>query len=226
MFLRKSILGAAIYLSCSLSMADTMVVMLDISGSTPIIEPNFIRASMPILAEKIGKLPIGSNIEVMTVGDDKKIPLNRRFYVQRVKDKSGDSAVNLARSIPSMVAQYLKDVRENPEAKMQSESSLSPGFSDASKLCQHGKPCESVFLTDGMEFQPNVIAWPREYKKPLPPIEGLNLNGMNVVIYGIGQCAKGMESSCATSQARLAIEGHWQTWLKKYGAGSVDLRRL
>ncbi len=224
--LRKSLLTIATSLACNLATADTMVVMLDISGSTPIVEPNFIRASMPILAEKIGKLSIGSNVEVMTVGDDKRMPLNLRFYVQRTKDKSGDSAANLARNVPAMVTQYLNGVRESPATKMQGESSLSPGFLDASKLCQKGKPCESVFFTDGMEFQPNVIAWPRDYSKPLPPIDGLDLNGMNVVMYGIGQCAKGLESGCATSQARIAIEGHWQTWLKKYGAGSVELRRL
>ena len=77
--LRKSLLTIATSLVCNLAMADTLVVMLDISGSTPIVEPNFIRASMPILAEKIGKLPIGSNLEVMTVGDDKRMPLNLRF---------------------------------------------------------------------------------------------------------------------------------------------------
>lgn len=223
---KKITLTVASFVACNLAMADTMVVMLDISGSTPIVEPNFIRASTPILAEKIGKLPIGSNLEVMTVGDDKKIPLNLRFYVQRIKDKNGDTAANLARSVPAMVTQYLNSVRENPATKMQGESSLSPGFLDASKLCQKNKPCESVFLTDGMEFQPNIIAWPRDYSKQLPPIDGLNLKGMNVVMYGIGQCAKGQESGCATSQARIAIEGHWQTWLKNYGAGSVELRRL
>lgn len=224
--LQKTILTVAASLVCNFAMADTLVVMLDISGSTPIVEPNFVRASMPILAEKISKLPIGSNIEVMTVGDDKKMPLNLRFYIQRFKDRSGDTAANLTRNVPAMVEQYLNSVRESPATKMQGESSLSPGFLDASKLCQKGKPCESIFFTDGMEYQPSVIAWPRDYSKPLPPIEGLNLNGMSVVMYGVGQCAKGLESGCATSQARIAIEGHWQTWLKKYGAGNVELRRL
>lgn len=224
--LKKFILALATSLVCNFAAANTLVVMLDISGSTPIVEPNFIRASMPILAEKIGKLPIGSNVEVMTVGDDKKMPLNLRFYVQRIKDKNGDTAANLARNVPAMVTQYLNGVRESPATKMQSESSLSPGFLDSLKMCQKGKPCESIFFTDGMEYQPNVIAWPRDYNKPLPLIDGLNLNGMNVVMYGIGQCAKGLESGCATSQARIAIEGHWQIWLKKYGAGSVELRRL
>lgn len=206
--------------------ADTLVVMLDISGSTPIVEPNFIRSSMPIITEKIGRLPIGSNIEVMTVGDDKRMPLNLHFYVQRMKDKHRDTVVNLSRNIPTMVTQYLNSVRESPQTKMQGESSLSPGFLDASKLCQKGKQCESIFFTDGMEYQPHVIAWPRDYNKPLPPIDGLDLNGMNVTMYGVGQCAKGLESGCATSQARISIENHWQKWLKKYSAGDVAIRRL
>lgn len=206
--------------------ADTLIVMLDISGSTPIVESNFIRSSMPMIAEKINALPVGSNIEVMTVGDDKKMPLNKLFYVQRLKDKSGDTALSLSRSVPLMITQYLNSVRESPQTKMQGESSLSPGFLDASKLCQKGKPCESVFFTDGMEYQPNVIAWPRDYKKPLPPIDGLDLKGMNVTMYGVGQCAKGMEAGCATSQARISIENHWQKWLKQYGAANIDIRRL
>lgn len=224
--LKKPILTIVTALACNLAIADTLVVMLDISGSTPIVEPNFVRSSMPIVAEKIGRLPIGSNVEVMTVGDDKKMPLNLRFYVQRIRDKSGDSAANLSRNIPALIMQYLNGVRESPGTKMQGESSLSPGFLDASKLCQKGKPCESVFFTDGMEYQPNVIAWPRDYSKPLPPIDGLNLDGMSIVMYGVGQCAKGLEQGCATSQARIAIEGHWQNWLKKYGAGNISIQRL
>ena len=222
--LKKSVLAVATSLACKLVMADSMVVMLDISGSTPIVEPNFIRASMPVIAEKIGKLPIGSNIEVMTVGDDKKMPLNLRFYVQRIKDKRGDTAANLARNVPVIVTQYLNSVRENPATKMQGESSLSPGFLDASKLCQKDQQCESVFFTDGMEFQPNVIAWPRDYLKPLPPIADLNLNGMIVNMIGIGQCSKINEIGCATSQARILIEKHWLNWLKSYGAGDVVIR--
>ena len=212
-------------LGFSFAKADSLVVMLDISGSTPIVEPNFMRTAIPIVGDNIAKLPVGSSIQVLTVGDDKQKPLNLQFYVQRIKDRSGDTAANLAKSVPAMIAGYLNEVRSNP-SKMQGESSLSPAFLDASKWFQSGKPSTVIFYSDGMEHQPGVLVWPRDYKKPLPPIPQLNLQGASVLIYGVGQCAQGQEMGCATSQQRIVIEQHWTTWLKEHKAGNIDLRRL
>lgn len=220
---------AVIFGSCVVTVpayADNLVVMLDISSSTPIVEPNFLRAAMPLVSEKIAKLPLGSTVDIMTVGDDKKKPLSYHFFVQRIKTHEGDSAANLSRAVPGMITSYLKQVRANPTEKMQNESSLSPGFLDASKFCKKDKPCETIFFTDGMEFQPGVIAYPRDYKKPLPTIEGLNLNGMTVTLYGVGQCSQAAEANCATSRFRIAIEKQWADWFQKHHAGAVEIRRL
>lgn len=225
MKLKNFIFAALFMLAFSFAKADSLVVMLDISSSTPIVEPNFMRTAIPIVGNNIIKLPVGSSIQILTVGDDKQKPLNLQFYVQRIKDRSGDTAANLAKSVPAMIAGYLNEVRSNP-SKMQGESSLSPAFLDASKWFQSGKPSTVIFYSDGMEYQPNVIAYPRDYKKSLPPIASLDLKGANVLIYGIGQCAAGQETSCATSQQRIAIEQHWTKWLKDHKAGEVDLRRL
>ena len=201
----------------STSRADTLQILLDVSGSTPIVSPAFMRAVVPKVSETIAKLPVGSRIKVFTVGDDKAEPLSIDLRVQRQRTEQGDTAKELAVNVPNMIAVYLNNLRSHPE-KMQGESSLSSAFLDASKWCQSGKPCRIEYWTDGMEYQPHIIAWPKEYKKPLPEIVGLDLKQADVVMYGVGQGVP--------SQARVAIEQHWQTWLKAHNAGSVDLRRL
>lgn len=217
MTLTKIASATAFSLSIIASHADTLNIALDISSSTPIVQPTFMRSTLPVLGEQIANLPIGSRVKVFSVGDDKSPALNIDLWVQRGTSTQGDTAKELANRVPKMIASYLNNLRSKPEL-MQGESSLSPAFLDASKWCQTAKPCKMYYLTDGMEYQPGVIAWPRDYTNPLPQIPSLDLKGMNVYMYGIGQGVP--------SQARIAIEGHWQTWLKKHGAGNVDLRRL
>lgn len=217
MKLKSLIASLALMFVSLISHADTYQILLDVSGSTPIVAPAFMRAVVPKVSEAIAKLPVGSRIKVFTVGDDKAEPLSIDMRVQRQKTEQGDTAKELATVVPNMIAAYLNNLRAHPEL-MQGESSLSPAFLDASKWCQSGKPCRIEYWTDGMEYQPQVIAWPKEYKKPLPGIAGLDLKGADVVMYGVGQGV--------TSQARVAIEQHWQVWLKAHNAGSVDLRRL
>ncbi len=214
----KSLIASLAPMFVSLmSHADTYQILLDVSGSTPIVSPAFMRAVVPKVSEAIAKLPVGSRIKVFTVGDDKAEPLSIDMRVQRQKTEQGDTAKELATVVPNMIAAYLNNLRAHPEL-MQGESSLSPAFLDASKWCQSGKPCRIEYWTDGMEYQPQIIAWPKEYMKPLPGIAGLDLKGADVVMYGVGQGV--------TSQARVAIEQHWQVWLKAHNAGSIDLRRL
>ena len=197
--------------------ADTLVYILDISGSTPVVNPDFMRATVPGISQNIARLPLGSKVKVFTVGDDKKTPINIDLQVQRQRTTQGDTAKELASAVPGLVAKYLNELRSNPE-RMQGESSLSAAFLDASKLCQPGKPCRIEFWTDGMEYQPGVIAWPKDYKKSLPAIPGLDLKGASIVMYGVGQGAP--------TKARVEVEQHWQKWLQAHKAGTVELRRL
>ena len=213
----KITIAASLVFGTTMCHADTYEILLDVSGSTPIVTPAFMRAMLPKTSETIIKLPVGSRIKVFTVGDDKAEPLSIDMRVQRQKTEQGDTAKELAVIVPNMISAYLNNLRAHPE-KMQGESSLSPAFLDASKWCQSGKPCRIEYWTDGMEYQPQVISWPKEYKKPLPNIAGLDLKRADVVMYGVGQGVP--------SQARVAIEQHWQIWLKAHNAGSIDLRRL
>jgi hypothetical protein len=214
----KSLSAAALLTSLSFATkADTLAVLLDISSSTPIVQPKFMATTLPIIGDQILKLPIGSQIKVFSVGDDNATPLAIDMYVQRDKSARGNTAKELAVDVPKIIEKYLNALRTNP-SKMQGESSLSPAFLDASKWCKSGKPCKITYLTDGMEYQPGVLAWPTQYKTPLPPIAGLDLKGAEVLMFGVGQGVP--------SQARIAIEQHWTTWLKDHNAGTVDLRRL
>jgi hypothetical protein len=198
--------------------ADTLVVILDVSGSTPVIQPNFLRAALPMLSDQIRALPVkNSRVKVFTVGDDKAEALTIEQWVQRRPDAQGDTANTLANKIPAAITQYLNTLRTEP-GRLQRESSLSPAFLDASKWCQSDQPCTIIFFTDGMEYQPRVIEWPRQYKKPIPSIPGLDLKGAKVVMYGIGQGTD--------SRVRVAAEQHWERWLTSHNAGVVDLRRL
>jgi hypothetical protein len=217
-FSRYLLLTVAIGLSMLSSVrADALIVALDISGSSPVTNKTFVRSVMPSIAESISRLPIGSRVKVFSVGDDKATPLEIHFFVQRDRTSEGDTAKELSIQISNMLTAYLERLRNKP-SDMQGESSLSPAFLDASKWCQVGKPCSIVFLTDGLEHQPGVISWPREYNKPLPLIAGLDLKKASVFMYGVGQGAP--------SFARIPIEDHWTNWLKSHNAGNIDLRRL
>lgn len=198
--------------------ADTLVVMLDVSGSTPITQPNFLRTAKPMLADLIRPLPIkNSRVKVFTVGDDKSEPLTIDQWVQRRFDAQGDTAMALANRIPTEVERYLLALGKDP-SKLQRESSLSTAFLDASKWCDAASPCTIVFFTDGMEYQPRVVEWPRQIAKPLPNINGLDLKGARIVMYGVGLGT--------ASSIRIAAEQHWERWLKAHNAGTVDVRRL
>lgn len=217
MKLSKLAFALGALMSAATIYADTLNVAIDISGSTPVVQPVFMRTALPIIADQIEALPVGSRIKAFSVGDDTAPALNIDLWVQRSRTAQGDTAKELAGKVTRMIANYLNELRAKPET-MQGESSLSPAFLDASKWCQKGKPCKMIYLTDGLEYQPGIIAWPREYTKPLPPIPGLDLDGMEVLMYGIGQGAP--------TKARIAIEQHWLVWLKAHNAGKLDLRRL
>jgi hypothetical protein len=143
--------------------SDALIVPIDISGSTPILDSSVLRTVLPMVAERIARLPVGSRIKVFSVGDDKAKPFEINLFVQRDRTREGDSAKELAKQVPAMIEAKMAQLKTNPE-NLQGESSLTPAFLDASKWCQQGKPCQIVFLTDGMEYQPGVIAWPVEYK--------------------------------------------------------------
>ncbi len=197
--------------------ADVYTLALDISSSTPIIQPHFVQNALPKVLEDIAKLPVGSRVKIFTVGDDNANAFTLDLRVQRSQTASGDAASVVAKKVGVAVAAYLNDLRVNP-SKMQGESSLSAAFLDASKWCVKGTPCTIQFWTDGMEYQPGIIAWPREYQKPLPPIPALNLDGASVIMYGVGVGVP--------TFVRTRAEEQWQKWLKAHQAGNVDLRRL
>lgn len=212
----KYIALAITSLAASFAKADTLVVMVDISGSTPALERSYMQAILPKISDQIQKLPLGSLIKVFSVGDDKAPVLSIDRFVQRRRDANGDIANKLASEIPNMLAVYLNKIAAN-RSLTQNESSLSPAFLDASKWCQHGA-CTIDFLTDGCENQPGIISWPEQYMKPLPDIPKLDLKGASVFMYGVGQGV--------SSVARIAIEQHWETFLTKHHAGNIQVKRL
>ena len=197
--------------------ADVYTIALDISSSTPIVQPNFMQNALPKVREDIAKLPIGSRVKIFTVGDDNANAFTQDLRIQRSQTPSGDTAPMVAKNVEAAITAFLNDLRANP-SKMQGESSLSAAFLDASKWCVKGSPCTIQFWTDGMEYQPGILAWPKDYQKPLPPIPLLNLDGTSVIMYGVGVGVP--------TFVRTKAEEQWQKWLKAHQAGNVDLRRL
>jgi hypothetical protein len=197
--------------------AKCVVIALDVSKSTPAIDPIFLRAALPKIRDSIISLPIGSLVKVFTVGSDRKPPLHFEFYVQRNQTSEGDLASELANAIPIAIANYMGELRANP-SRMQNESNLSAAFLDASKSCDKSPPCSIIFLTDGIEDTPGSINWHRNVTKPLPNITGLDLRGASIYMYGVGRVT--------TPESRFAIEKHWRTWLKKANAGDIEILRL
>lgn len=214
---KSQVLALFMLIGCASTNADVLSIGLDVSGSTPILDKSFMQSVLPQLSTEIQKLPLGSVVKVFNIGDDKVMPINIDLLVQRTTTNRGAPADELAKTVPTMIFSYSQKLLSG-SARLHGESSLSPAVYDAAKACQENKPCKFFFLTDGMEHQPGVIEWPRQFKKPLPKIPNLNLKGMSVTMYGVG--------TGVSSEARLQIEQHWNTWLKDAGAGTVDLRKL
>ncbi len=198
--------------------APTLVVILDISGSTPVLEPNFSRQAWDDISVRILHLPIGSRVKVFSVGDDKVQPLDLLMYVQRTATVKGDSAGVLARKV---VGALQKTVDAMKQGKLvQHQSDLTTAFLDASKWCPgQSAACDIVFLTDGIQSSDDVRWTPHDAKAPLVAIPGMNLrNTTSITMLGVGLGA--------SSKVRVQMEAHWRHFLSEAGASTVVLRRL
>jgi hypothetical protein len=211
-----AILGFAIFVAgCRPAIADKLVVPVDVSASSPVFTAAYLARAAQRVAERIRTLPVGSQVTVFLVGDSRAdSPFVRDLHVQRGPSEHGDTAKALATAFPAFLRNVIAEVQRKPVAQ---QSHLTAGVRDASRLCER-KPCEIMFLTDGLEWQSGIVEWPRDTTRDLPRIKDLTLTGVRIELLGIGQGV--------APKTQQAIEAHWRTWLSQAGASEIVFRRL
>jgi hypothetical protein len=193
-----------------------LIILLDLSMSTPIATQNFQRDAQPLIVSAIASLPMGSTVHMRTVSDDQEALLGMKYQVQTRYSPTGDTSSSLANKIPRMIAGLLNKALNNPQKYTHGQSALTSGIYDAAKYCTTS--CTIMFFTDGMQNTRLGVHYPDDYDKPLVKINGLTLNNSNIIMYGVGQNVE--------SELRIAVEQHWVKWLSDAGAKSVDMKRF
>lgn len=191
---------------------ETIIILLDISLSTPVSDPQAQARLVKTLHDAISPIPLKSRIEVRTLGDDADTVYSSTDMVLNYKTRDGDTAENLSKAIPAKIIRFFQT------GKSQGMSALTNAIWDANKLCEDS--CRVLFFTDGMQNTPEGVHYPSDYKKPLPELPGLDLSHMKVSMIGVGS---GLESS---SDTRVKIESHWLKWFTKAKAKEIHISRF
>jgi hypothetical protein len=226
--LQRCLLAAALILASAAAQPAAVVVILDVSESSPLLaNEDFTHSAAGAVAEKIGRLPVGSKVRSFVAGDNRlQAPLAVNEDIQRIATRRGYTA----RTLSQVFGRKLVDqVAEFKLRRAHRQSELTTAVLDASRLCvdhqalkagrSRADDCEIVFLTDGAEFVGNGIQYPRDApKKPLPPVTGLDLKGVRITLIGVGQGVDG-----ATGQL---LSARWDKFLRDAGASQVVLRRV
>lgn len=200
--------------------AKVLVVAIDMSSSTMGLDDQAQKRIGSDLRRKIEGLPLGSNVVIFTVGDDRESVVSQEFGVTRYATEDGDTPEALAVKIPDMVVSYLQEARA--KGKYQGQSALTGAVWDANKYCSDAS-CDFIFFTDGMQNTASGVQYPDDYEKPLAPLDGLSLANMDVTLKGVGA---GSDPNEAMSDIRIKVEQHWQKWLSDAGARSTKISRL
>ncbi len=197
-----------------------IVFAIDTSSSSPAMHADsgaaFTAAVAPHIANRVAAQPLGARLAAFYVGDHGAIdvPLLDKT-IQRIRTADGDTAKAYAQRFPRFLAAELERRRT---ARMPSPSHLTAGVADARRLVRPGQPCEIVLVSDLAEWDGKGLQYPRDWARPLPKPDGLNLKDCAVTVYGAGQ---GLQPKPAN-----AILRHWETWLKSAGAEAVSLQRF
>lgn len=195
-----------------------LIILLDLSASTPLADSQMQKRIYEETRTQISKLRPGDFVKVYTLGDDSQSIVSKVSRIQEFATAEGNTKEALAKSVPAMLTQYVATTAKSQ--RLHGQSALTNGIWDAASEGVCGQSCTLVFFTDGFQNTRNGVHYPKDYKKPLPALRGLDLSRMKVHMIGVGS---GLESDADT---RIEIEIHWKTWLKQAGAKEPEVRRI
>lgn len=197
-----------------------LIVAIDMSASTMGLDDQAQKRIGSDLRRKIEGLPLGSNVVIFTVGDDRESVVSQEFGVTRYATEESDTPEALAVKIPDMVVSYLQEA--HAKGKYQGQSALTGAVWDANKYCNDAT-CDFIFFTDGMQNTASGVKYPDDFEKPLVPLEGMRLANMDVTLKGVGA---GSDPNEAMSDIRIKVEAQWRKFLSDAGAKSITISRL
>jgi hypothetical protein len=193
--------------------APVFQLLLDVSGSSPLADPQYLAAVIPIMTERIRALPMCSTVLIVTVGDARVVPsMPRAIVLARPVPGKGTTRDEIARGVRQLLLTMPERIAKGPQER----SELIAAFADAARNTnlQAKEPNQIVMLSDGVESS-NLADCEKKARCRFPP-PSFALAGTSVAIYGVGL---GL-----TGERAMALTNDWEKFFAKAGV-KADLRR-
>jgi hypothetical protein len=208
------VLVAALFAAFGGTANADLVILVDDSESSPAMRSDeFVPEIAPQLARQVAEMSTGERLVVAFVGDhsDSRMPVFDRLVLRR-SNSEGATAKDYGATLPAFMAKVIGERRLKPAAKW---SQLTLAVADARRRIRPNQPCKIVLLSDLAEYDSGV-KYPKEWRKALPVMTGLDLRACKFRAIGAGV---GIGNSAAVE----AIIGHWRLWLTSAGAAAIDI---
>jgi len=192
--------------------APVFQLLLDVSGSSPLADRQYLAAVIPVIDERIRALPMCSSVLIVTVGDARTVPSMPRLKVlARTVPGKGATRDEIARDVQQLLASMPDHIAKKPDSR----SELVTAFADASRNTnpQAKAPNQVVMLSDGVEYSSLANCGTGRCRFPAPRF---SLAGTTVAIYGVGLGLSG--------ERAMALTNTWEKFFAKAGV-KADLRR-
>lgn len=193
--------------------APVFQLLLDVSGSSPLAEQQYLAAVIPLIDERIRALPMCSEVLIVTIGDARVVPSMPRLKVlARPVPGVGATRDEIAREVRQLLLALPGRIAKSPQGR----SELIAAFADAARNTnrQAKEPNQIVMLSDGVES--SNLADCEKTARCRFPAPGFSLDGTSVTLYGVGLGLSG--------ERTMALTRNWEKFFAKAGV-KADLRR-
>lgn len=193
-----------------LSQAPVFQLLLDNSGSSPATVENFVVTTLPIIEERLRRLPIGSLVLVNSVGDASLAPLKlpQMRIAKRIAPGSGTID-----QVVLTVKQAVMSFPKRTHGQEHGQTHMVGGLFDASQNInpEATTPNEIVVLSDLIEFSDMANCYADDQCKLGSP--AFSLKNTKITVLGVGM---GL-----SSKHEIALFQEWRRFLDKTGAQYV-----
>lgn len=193
--------------------APVFQLLLDVSGSSPLADQQYLDAVIPLVDQRIRALPMCSEVLIVTVGDARVTPMMPHLKVlARPVPGKGTTRDEIARELRQLLLVMPDRIAKGPQER----SELIAAFADAARNINTAakEPNQIVMLSDGVES--SNLADCEKTARCRFPAPTFSLGGTSVAIYGVGLGLPG--------ERAMALSHNWEKFFAKAGV-KADLRR-
>jgi hypothetical protein len=186
-------------------------LLLDASQGSPALNADLMHSAMPLIAQKLRVMPMGTTIIVNSIGNAVLPVLQWRVRIQARKTKDGAPVEDIIHGLQGLLAAFPKQLT----GQEHQESHLIGGLFDAAHNINPQSPLNTIaMISDMIENSPLARCGGKGCKLPAPQFK---LEGVEVNVYGIGT---GLPSDSA-----IALTQAWEGFFKKTGVKKLQLQR-